>query len=623
MAMQIDSDYYNNNTSMNPSFIDLNNNNNNDTIDSNINETKILCCLCGTPIVSNPANMCLNCLKSQVDITDGIQKQGIIFWCRNCGRYQKPPFMNIELESPEMLSLCIKKIKGLNINSVKLVNAVFVYTEPHSRRIKLKLTIQKELFVNSILQQSFIVEFIIQNLQCEQCQKSFTEHTWKANLQLRQFVKHKRTFYYVEQLLIKHNTLLRNIIEIKENNKNGLDFFYGKRSNAQQLYNFLSQIIPCRNKLSKKLISQNDNSNTYNYKYTIYVEIVPICKYDLCLITNKQLLSKLGNLPNSLLLCHKVTNTIQLIDPLTLKLVDINSKIYYDFPFTSIATQNELIEFVVLDINVIDSLYAEQQYNINDMRAFNRQNSTLNNKLQLASVTVAKASDFGNNDTVYENIITHLGSYLNEGDSVLGYDLNQINFSDLEDQLTDRVRNNLPEIVLVKKHYPNAKERQRQRKFELRRLKKLEKQENDKINKRNNMQVDDNDEYEKFIQDIEEDKEMQQKINLYKKQNNVIVGSHNNRNQNHNHNYNDDVDIHMNDDNDGEYPEIDVDQLLDGLNDVNIDESNIQYDDESEVDDDPNYALANDNDIDNDIDNQHVHSTTSTSKGKNNKRGRR
>ena len=34
-----------------------------------------LCCLCGTSIQSNPSNMCVNCLRSQVDITEGIQKQ--------------------------------------------------------------------------------------------------------------------------------------------------------------------------------------------------------------------------------------------------------------------------------------------------------------------------------------------------------------------------------------------------------------------------------------------------------------------------------------------------------------------------------------------------------------------
>ena len=34
-----------------------------------------LCCLCGTSILPNPSNMCVNCIRSQVDITEGLQKQ--------------------------------------------------------------------------------------------------------------------------------------------------------------------------------------------------------------------------------------------------------------------------------------------------------------------------------------------------------------------------------------------------------------------------------------------------------------------------------------------------------------------------------------------------------------------
>ena len=36
---------------------------------------KILCCQCGTPIDPNPANLCVACLRTQVDITEGIPKQ--------------------------------------------------------------------------------------------------------------------------------------------------------------------------------------------------------------------------------------------------------------------------------------------------------------------------------------------------------------------------------------------------------------------------------------------------------------------------------------------------------------------------------------------------------------------
>ena len=91
--------------------------------------------------------------------------QVTLFWCRGCGRYQRPPYVHVELESREMLALCLQKIKGLN-KEVKLVDASFIWTEPHSKRIKVKLTIQKEVFHGAILQQQFVVEFVIQNQQC-------------------------------------------------------------------------------------------------------------------------------------------------------------------------------------------------------------------------------------------------------------------------------------------------------------------------------------------------------------------------------------------------------------------------------------------------------------------------
>lgn len=133
-----------------------------------------LCCLCGTSITPNPTNMCVNCIRTQVDITEGIQKQVTVLWCKSCGRYLQPPkhWLKADLggwraapllsrparrwpraarslpasaallspapsslclvlptESKELLTYCIKRVRGLS--KVKLVDAAFVWTEPH------------------------------------------------------------------------------------------------------------------------------------------------------------------------------------------------------------------------------------------------------------------------------------------------------------------------------------------------------------------------------------------------------------------------------------------------------------------------------------------------------------
>ncbi len=46
-----------------------------------------LCCICGTAIPSNPSNMCVTCVRNQVDITEGIAKQLTIHYCKLCGRW--------------------------------------------------------------------------------------------------------------------------------------------------------------------------------------------------------------------------------------------------------------------------------------------------------------------------------------------------------------------------------------------------------------------------------------------------------------------------------------------------------------------------------------------------------
>ena len=131
----------------------------------------------------NQSNTCIDCLKSQIDITEGISKQLVLHHCRECNRYMRPPWTKCELESSELLTICLKQVKGLM--RVKLIDAGFEWTEPHSKRIKVKLTVQKEVAKNTLLQQTFIVEYVIENLQCDDCKKTYTPHTWVAQVQVR------------------------------------------------------------------------------------------------------------------------------------------------------------------------------------------------------------------------------------------------------------------------------------------------------------------------------------------------------------------------------------------------------------------------------------------------------
>lgn len=79
--------------------------------------------------------------------------QVTVLFCKECGRYLQPPkhWVKADPESKELLTFCIKRIKGLA--KVKLVDAGFLWTEPHSKRLKVKLAVQAEVLNGAILQQ--------------------------------------------------------------------------------------------------------------------------------------------------------------------------------------------------------------------------------------------------------------------------------------------------------------------------------------------------------------------------------------------------------------------------------------------------------------------------------------
>lgn len=291
--------------------------------------------------------MCVTCIQDQVDITEGITKTVPLHQCRGCQRYNRPPWVNAEPESRELMALCLKRIGGLS--AVKLVDAVFVWTEPHSRRIRIKLTIEKEA-LNVKLQQAFEVEFVLENMQCPDCARSYTAHTWKAMVQVRQHVNHKKTFLYLEQVILKHGAHT-NAVSVT-GVSTGIDFGFADRSPALKFAEFMSTVVPTRAKTSKQLVSSDIKSNTFNYKFTISVEIAPICKEDLVYLP-APLAANLGSI-SPLVLVYRVSNYIYIVDPLRLQIAEISAEKYWKHPFTPLLTTDRLVEYTVLDVRPVE-----------------------------------------------------------------------------------------------------------------------------------------------------------------------------------------------------------------------------------------------------------------------------
>lgn len=501
-------------------------------------QATVLCCNCGVPMDgSTGLVMCYDCIKLNVDITNGIPREANLSFCRNCERFLQPPtnWIKAELESRELLALCLRRLKGLN--KVRLIDAAFIWTEPHSRRVRVKLTVQGEAFSNAIIQQSFEVEYVVIAMQCPDCAKSYTAHTWNTAVQIRQKVPHKRTFLYLEQLILKYNAHV-DTISIKEN-KDGLDFYYAKQNHAVKMLDFLNSTVPMKSKKSEELITADIHSGTSVYKFSYSVEIAPICKDDLVILPAK-LAKSMGNI-SRLVLCSKITNSIQFIDPANLHIEDMQATVYWRWGFQSLADVTQLVEFMVLDVEPTGERRG---------------------KYLMADVTCVRASDMGGSSNEEFYIRSHLGGLLHPGDSAMGYYLKNSNFnSDLFDELD---ADNVVDVVLVKKHYLRSNKRTKNRHWKLKRMANERKDivATEVLDSRQAKQEQERAErdYELFLQELEEDEELRQNINLYKSDK---VPKPVNP---------DDMVDEDADAEDDDAPQIDIDELLDELDEMNLED---------------------------------------------------
>ncbi|SPO03225.1 probable nuclear export sequence-containing nonribosomal protein [Cephalotrichum gorgonifer] len=491
------------------------------------NHSTILCYNCGAPIdgTVSAGALCDDCIKLTVDISAGITRESNMQFCRDCNRWLLPPnsWAVAQPESRELLAICLKK---LHISKVRVVDAKFIWTEPHSRRIKVKLTVQDSVAHGVLLQQSFEVTYVVSTHQCPDCKKSFTANVWRASVQVRQKVHHKRTFMFLEQLIMQHGAH-RETLNIKEA-RDGIDFFFAEKSHAESFVHFLESVVPVDVKSSKELISADIHTSTFQYKFSWSAKIVPVCKDDLVAIPIK-LARSLGNI-SPFLLCYRIGTAIYLLDPNTLQTAELSGRIYWRAPFLSLADAKQLVEFVILDIE---------------------STPIKKGKWHLCEATVARASDLGHNDVTYFTR-THLGHLLQPGDSAMGYliagsNYNEPNFDAIEANST--YASMIPDVVLVKKHFPNRKKNQK-RKWKLKHMVKDE----DNFFAKTADPDKENEDYEMFLREVEEDEEMRAAIALYKakkKDDEMSV-------------------VETDDGDDDDVPKINVDDLLDDFEDLTV-----------------------------------------------------
>lgn len=234
------------------------------------------------------------------------------------------------------------------------------------------------------------------------------------------------------------------------------------------------------------------HTSTKSYKFSFSVELLPICKDDLVALPIK-LAKQIGNI-SPLTICHRVGTSVNLLDPNTLQTADVSTPIYWRSPFTSLADVQELVEFVVMDIEPI---------------------GPQKGRFLLAEATIARSSDLGTNDTTYFTR-THLGAVLHPGDSVMGYHLTGTNFNNPNFEALEQSNahsSSIPDVILVKKFYARKK-KNKSRNW---RLKRMNKDEGEMLPKKQDQERMERD-FEMFLRDVEEDTELRSTLALYKAQ---------------------------------------------------------------------------------------------------------
>ena len=529
--------------------------------------SKIVCCLCSAVIDANPRGTCEACLKKSLNIKTCIPTEFELQYCKGCQRFLRPPYVKIERDSADMMKLCLSRIKSYD-KKVKIIDSNFIYTEPHSKVIKIKISIQKEVEKN-ILSQNLIIEFKEKWNLCRDCQKLQTPHTWSSCVQIRQRVPHKKTMLYLEQIILK-NKMQKSSLYFEEAN-DGFDFFFSTRRAGEIFSNWIATVVPSKITYHKKYVSLSTSTFTY------LVDVANVAKYDL-FILDKDSYKKLGGI-GPLLICTRLSSRTIFIDPRTFNHLYLDGNTFFKYKFNPFCNSNQLTEFLVLDV------YEEIDYNFGNINNNNNTNKNekkkknkgkkknkrkkdesdseeekkeennvinTNESESMDSMSISTNYEKGvkdkekkleedkeyilkckktfikiirnNNEKDKGEIIeikSHLADVIKVGEIYLGYDLKSINLDSENSAFLEGNINRLPDVILVRKKVNiDIKDKKLKRLFEEKNKKENKEEKENMMNFLEEIH-DDKDLNENIINENEKDKKDEDKNDEQKKENDI------------------------------------------------------------------------------------------------------
>ena len=362
-----------------------------------------------------------------------------------------------------------------------LIDSMWIWTEPHCMRLKLRLTIRADVGEapkNVTIQQRLPVEFMVKFKQCPDCNREYTNRTWQALVQIRQKRKldgPKKGLVILESAIAKNADIRKHVVKM-ETTRNGFDFYFMEFMHAQQFTSYIARVAPMKVKTTQKLVSEDVRNNTANVKHTTVCDLVPLCRDDL-VICDKQAGKDgcgAGKLTGRLCVVNRISSVVQFVDAsparnsITDAFADLHPERYWkgEKHYRVVFTSQRLIRFVVLDVEPCEEVTyyggggGQHQHGYNGGSYLNQADQLLYNgpssgveKYALADCTVVRESDFGQSDESFQ-CTTHLGNLLSPGDVVLGYDLVSSVLPGADEWSLKNSFNSsfvLPDVVLVKK----------------------------------------------------------------------------------------------------------------------------------------------------------------------------
>ena len=503
--------------------------------------SKIVCCLCSAVIDANPRGTCEACLKKSLNIKTCIPTEFELVYCKECHRFLRPPYVKIERESADMMKLCLSRIKSYD-KKIKIIDSNFIYTEPHSKVIKIKITIQKEIEKN-IISQDLIIEFKEKWNLCRDCQKLQTPHTWASCVQIRQRVPHKKTMLYLEQIILK-NKMQKSSLYFEEAN-DGFDFFFSTRRAGEIFSNWIATVVPSKITYTKKYVSLSTSTFTY------LVDVANVAKYDLFLL-DKESYKKLGGI-GPLLICTRLSSRTIFEDPRTFNHLYLDGNTFFKYKFNKFCNSNQLTEFLVLDVyEEIDYNFGSMNNNKNsgkndkkkkkgkkkknrknkdesDSEEEKEENNNINEISEEDTISLSTNYEKGVNDKEKKieeekehilkcrktfiklirnnnekdkgeiiEIKSHLAEVIKPGDIYLGYDLRTINLDSENSAYLEANINKLPDVILARKKINvDVKDKKLKRLFEGKNKKENKEEKNDMM---------------EFIEEINDEKDLKDNI---------------------------------------------------------------------------------------------------------------